>query len=355
MKVSWTAICGSDLHLYDGYMGTMQKGDILGHEPMGEVVEAGRGVTTSRSATGSSCRLQSPAALYRLQRAGCFPVRELEPQRVDGPAGVGRRYRRDLRLLASHRRVRGRSGPVPAGQVRRRRSDEGRDGLEDEKVLFLSDVFPTGWMAAENREMKPGDTVAVWGCGPVGQFAIASAYLLGAERVIAIDRFGYRLRMAHEKGGAEIDRLRARGRSRDAARDDRRAWARCPASTPSAWRPTTTTRASTPTTASSRRRAWSPSADTRCARRSSPVATAARSRSTGVYGGFMDKFPIGAIMNRALTIRTGQCHVHRYLRPLLRARRERRHRPELHRHAPHERSTTRRPATRRSSTSRTSA
>jgi threonine dehydrogenase-like Zn-dependent dehydrogenase len=189
------------------------------------------------------------------------------------------------------------------------------DGLSDEQVLFLSDIFPTGYMAAENCRITPGDTVAVWGCGPVGQFAIKSAFLLGAERVIAIDHVPERLTMAQERSGAEVlhfeevdvyEALRQMtgGRGPDACIDavgmeahvhgvagvyDRvKQAAMLETDRPQALR----------------------EAIMAC-RNGGTVSIA------GVYGGFVDKFPIGSVMNRSLTIRTGQTHVHRYLRPLL--------------------------------------
>jgi len=189
------------------------------------------------------------------------------------------------------------------------------DELEDEQVLFLSDIFPTGYMAAENCNIQPGDTVAVWGCGPVAQFAIKSAYLLGAERVIAIDNVPYRLRMAHDKAGAEIlnddevnvlEALKEMtgGRGPDACIDAvgmeahghgvEYAYDRI-------------------------KQATMMETDRPIALRE--AIQACRNGGTlsvaGVYGGFIDKIPMGSLMNRALTVKTGQTHVQRYLRPLL--------------------------------------
>jgi threonine dehydrogenase-like Zn-dependent dehydrogenase len=189
------------------------------------------------------------------------------------------------------------------------------DGLEDDKVLFLTDIFPTGYMAAENADIEPGDTVAVWGCGPVGQFAIKSAYMLGAERVIAIDRFAERLQMAKEQGKAEIinyeeidpgealkemtggrgpDRcidavgMEAHGTDAMAVYDKVKQGVKLETDKPTALR---------------------------------QAIVACRKGGTvsipGVYGGFVDKVPLGAIVNKALTLRSGQTHVHKYLQPLL--------------------------------------
>ncbi len=205
VKISSTAICGSDLHLYDGYIPTMRKGDILGHEFMGEIVETGRDVSNLK--VGDRVVVPFPIACGNCNACarGLFSLCEnsnpnasmAEKMFGDATAGI---------FGYSHL-----TGGYAGGQAEYARvpfADVGpikiESDLEDEQVLFLSDVFPTGWMAAEMCDIQPGDIVAVWGCGPVGQFAIASAYLLGAERVIAIDRFDYRLAMARDKAGAEI-------------------------------------------------------------------------------------------------------------------------------------------------------
>jgi threonine dehydrogenase-like Zn-dependent dehydrogenase len=189
------------------------------------------------------------------------------------------------------------------------------DGLTDEQVLFLSDILPTGYMAAENCNIHPGDTIAIWGCGPVGQFAIKSAYLLGAERVIAIDRVPERLRMAREKAGAETinyeeanvyDTLMEMtgGRGPDSCIDAVGMEAHMPG----------------PLYAYDRvKQALMLETGRPIALREAIMAC--RNGGTvsvpGVYGGFVDKMPLGAIMNRGLTIKTGQTHVQRYMRPLL--------------------------------------
>lgn len=188
--------------------------------------------------------------------------------------------------------------------------------LDDEQVLFLSDVLPTGWMAAEMCDIKPGDIVAVWGCGPVGQFAIASAYLLGAERVIAIDRFEYRLRMAREKGGAETidyeqtpvrEELREMTGGRGPDHCIEAAGMEAHHHNPGMY---AYDRVKQATRLESERGYSLREAILNC-RNGGTVSIA------GVFGGVVDKFPIGAVMNRSLTLRSGQCHVHRYLRPLL--------------------------------------
>jgi threonine dehydrogenase-like Zn-dependent dehydrogenase len=187
--------------------------------------------------------------------------------------------------------------------------------LDDEQVLFLSDILPTGYMAAENCNIQPGDIVAVWGCGPVGQFAIKSAYMLGAERVIAIDRFEYRMRIARESGGAETinyeetdvwDAIREMtgGRGADSCIDA----VGMEAHAANAWH--IYDKAKTMMYMETERGAALRQA-IMCVRNGGHVSIA------GVYGGFMDKFPIGAIVNRSLTIKSGQTHVQRYMRPLL--------------------------------------
>jgi threonine dehydrogenase-like Zn-dependent dehydrogenase len=189
------------------------------------------------------------------------------------------------------------------------------DGLSDEQVLFLSDILPTGYMAAENCAIQPGDIIAVWGCGPVGQFAITCAYLLGAERVIAIDRYEYRLRIARERAGAEtlnyekvdiLDALKEMtgGRGPDACIDAVGMEAHG-SGLPGLYDAVKqTVRAET---------------DRPLALREAIMAcrNGGTLSAPGVYAGFIDKFPMSAVMNRSITIKTGQTHVHRYMRPLL--------------------------------------
>src|SRR5436305_936988 len=204
IKISTTAICGSDRHLYDGYIPTMQKGDILGHEFMGEVVEVGK--DNQRLKVGDRVVVPFTIACGRC----FFCERELWslcdnsnpnasiPESLYGASASG---------LFGYSHM---YGGYPGGQaeyVRVPFADVGPikiyEDLRDEQVLFLSDIFPTGYMAAENCNIQPGDTVAVWGCGPVGLLAMKSAFMLGAERVIAIDRVKSRLVKAHEDCCAE--------------------------------------------------------------------------------------------------------------------------------------------------------
>ena len=318
VKVTSTAICGSDLHLYDGYVPTVKKGDIFGHEFMGEVVETGPDV--HNLSVGDRVVVPFPIACGNCNacESGMYSICEnsnpnagmAEKMWGHSPCGI---------FGYSHL-----TGGYAGGQAEYARvpfADVGpikiENGFTDEQVLFLSDIFPTGYMGAELCDIKPGHVVAVWGAGPVGQLAIASAYLLGAERVIAIDRFDYRLRMASEKANAEtinyedvnvLEQLREMtgGRGPDACIDAVGMEAHHSNPGLHAYdRVKQATRQQTERGAALRE-----------------AIMACRNGGTvsimGVYGGLMDKFPIGSVMNRSLTIKTGQAHVQRYLKPLLR-------------------------------------
>jgi threonine dehydrogenase-like Zn-dependent dehydrogenase len=316
VRISSTAICGSDLHLYNGFVPTMQKGDILGHEFMGEVVEVGREVNNLQ--VGDRVVVPFPIAC-----GACFACRNemysvcensnpnawmAEKLWGHAPAGIyGYSH-----LLGGFAGGQAEYARVPFADVGPLKVP---NELADEQVLFLSDIFPTGYMGAEQCDIKPGDVIAVWGCGPVGQFAIASAFMLGAERVIAIDRFEYRLRMARERSGAEtlnyeevdvLDALKelTGGRGPDACIDAVGMEAHHPG----------------PMYAYDRaKQAMRLETDRPIALREAILAC--RNGGTvsivGAYGGFIDTFPIGSLMNRSLTIKTGQAHVQRYMRPLL--------------------------------------
>lgn len=315
LKVTSTAICGSDLHLYNGLMPTMKAGDILGHEFMGEVVEVGSEVKNLQ--VGDRVVTAFPIACGRCLfcRQELFSLCEnsnpnawmAEKMLGHSPSGI---------FGYSHM-----LGGFAGGQAEYARvpfADVGTikipSGISDDQVLFLSDIFPTGYMAAENCQIRGGDTIAVWGCGPVGQFAIRSAFLLGAERVIAIDRFPERLQMA-KQGGAEtmnyeeedvFDRLMEMtgGRGPDACIDAVGMEAHGPGIVAAYDR---------------MKQAVMLESDRPYALRQAIMSC--RNGGTvsivGVYGGFIDKFPIGSIMNRSLTIKTGQAHVQKYMRPLL--------------------------------------
>ncbi len=285
VKITSTAICGSDLHLYDGFIPTMEKGDILGHEFMGEVVEVGDGVRNL--AVGDRVVVPFPIACGAATPAprGYYSVCENSnpnagmAEKLWGHASAG---------IFGYSHLIGGFAGGQAEYVRVPFADVGpikiESDLPDEKVLFLSDIFPTGYMGAEMCDIQPGDVVAVWGAGPVGLFAMASAYLLGAERVIAIDRFPDRLQMARDQAGAETLNYERGRRPGRAAGDHRRPRPRLPASTPSAWRRTPTAHRCRPTTASSRRYGPKPTGP-RCARPSWPAATAAPSPSSASTAG----------------------------------------------------------------------
>jgi threonine dehydrogenase-like Zn-dependent dehydrogenase len=315
VKISSTAICGSDLHLYNGFVPSMQPGDIVGHEFMGEVVETGREVKNLRVgdrvvvpfpiACGkcffcqeqmySLCENSNPNAwmaekLWGHSPAGLFGYSHLLGGFAGGQAEYARVPFADV-------------GPVKI-----------ENGFTDEQVLFLSDIFPTGYMAAEACGIKPGDTIAIWGCGPVGQFAIRSAFLLGAERVIAIDRIPERLRMARD-GGAQtlnyeevsvLETLKeiTGGRGPDACIDAVGKESHSPGLQYTYDRLKQAMMMETGRPIALR--------EAILACRNGGVVSVA-----GVYGGFIDKVPFGSLMNRSITIKTGQTHVHRYLKPLL--------------------------------------
>jgi threonine dehydrogenase-like Zn-dependent dehydrogenase len=316
VKITSTAICGSDLHLYNGFVPTMESGDILGHEFMGEVVEVGRGVNNLQK--GDRVVVPFPIACgscFSCQH-GLFSVCEnsnpnawmAEKMWGHSPAGVfGYSH-----LLGGFAGGQAEYARVPFADVGPIKVPE---RLTDDQVLFLSDIFPTGYMGAEMCNIQPGDTIAVWGCGPVGQFAMKSAFLLGAERVIGIDRFPDRLRMAREKVGAQTlnyeevdiqDALKelTGGRGPDSCIDAVGLEAHTPGVVGAYDRA---------------KQALMLESDRPIALRQAIMAC--RNGGTvsviGVYGGFIDKFPMGSVMNRSLTIRTGQCHVQRYMRPLL--------------------------------------
>jgi threonine dehydrogenase-like Zn-dependent dehydrogenase len=317
VKITSTAICGSDLHLYNGLIPTVEKGDILGHEFMGEVVEVGREVKNLNVgdrvvvpfpiACGncSACNAQA----YSLCENSNPNAWMAEKMMGHSPAGI---------FGYSHM-----LGGFAGGQAEYARvpfADVGPlkvpDGIPDDKVLFLSDIFPTGYMGAEMCDIKRGDTIAVWGCGPVGQFAIASAKLLGAERVIAIDRFPERLRMAREKAGA-TDTIDYEERDVYDALMDMTGGVGPDACIDAVG---TESHMPGPLYAYDRfKQMLMLESDRPIALRQAIMAcrNGGIVSVIGVYGGFIDKFPMGSFMNRSLTMKTGQCHVHRYMKPLL--------------------------------------
>ncbi|KZS82059.1 glutathione-dependent formaldehyde dehydrogenase [Mycobacterium kansasii] len=316
VRVSSTAICGSDLHIYDGYIPTVKHGDVLGHEFMGEVVEVGKAV--SNLAVGDRVVVPFPIAcgdcsacerdLYSLCENSNPNAGMAEKLLGHSPAGLfGYSH-----MLGGFAGGQAEYARVPFADVGPLKID---DDLTDDQVLFLSDILPTGYMGAEMCGITPGDVVAVWGAGPVGLFALASAYLLGAAKVIAIDRVPYRLELAAKPGATPLnfaetsvlEQLRdiTAGRGPDHCIDAVGMEARNGSRVVDAYdRIKQAARLETERPHALREAVLS-------CRNGGTVSV------IGVYGGVMDKFPIGAVMNRSLTIKTGQCHVQRYMRPLL--------------------------------------
>ena len=316
IKVTSTAICGSDLHLYDGFIPMMEKGDILGHEFMGEVVETGPEVKNLQ--VGDRVVVPFPIAC-----GSCFFCGHDLFSLCDNSnpkAGIAETFfGHSPAGIFGYSHIMGGYAGGQAEYVRVPFADVGPfkvpDHLSDEQVLFLTDIFPTGYQAADQADLQGGEVVAVWGCGPVGQFAIQSAWLLGAERVIAIDRFPERLSMAATYGKAEtinyeeksvLDTLNemtggrgpdvcidavgmeAHGMGVAGVYDKVKQSVRLETGRPHALR----------------------EAIMAC-RKGGTLSVA------GVYGGIIDKIPMGAAFNKGLTWKMGQTHVHRYLQPLL--------------------------------------
>jgi len=317
LRVTSTAICGSDLHLYNGLIPSMEKGDVLGHEFMGEVVEIGRGVKKLK--VGDRVVLPFPIACGQcvMCHEKLFSLCENSNPNAWMAEGL---WGHSPSGIFGYSHILGGFAGGQAEFVRVPFADVGPikvpASLRDEQVLFLSDIFPTGYMAAEMCEIKPGKVIAVWGAGPVGQFAIASARLLGAERVIAIDRFDYRLNMARDKAGAthiinyeeenvhEALRELTGGRGPDACIDAVGAEAHSHGVSYAYDRTKQALMLETERPIALREAI-------RACRNGGIVSV------VGVYGGLIDKFPMGSLLNRGLTMRGGQCHVHRYLEPLL--------------------------------------
>lgn len=317
IKITTAAICGSDLHLYNGYVPTMKKGDILGHENMGEVVEVGPAVKKMKVGDKivvafdigcgkchhceqdefSACDNSNPNrymadAVYGHGGAGLYGYSHMNGGYAGGQAEYLRVPYADTNAIV-----------IPKG-------------IDDEKVLFLSDIFPTGWMAAENCNIKPGDTVAIWGAGPVGQMAIRSAFMQGAERVISIDHVKARLQLSadagaecvnfDETGDGLLDELNfltggvgpdscldavgleAHGHSVAAMLDRTKAAVGLATDRPNALRQAI-----------------------QACRKGGSVSV------PGVYAGFLDKVPFGAAFGKGLKFGMGQTHTQKYMEPLL--------------------------------------
>jgi threonine dehydrogenase-like Zn-dependent dehydrogenase len=315
IRVTSTAICGSDLHLYDGVIPGMRSGDVLGHEFMGEVVEV-----------GSNCRglkkLDRVVIPFNIACGRCYycanDLWSLCDNSNPNADVIEKAYEHSPSGMFGYSHLFGGYAGGQAEYVRVPFADVGAlkvpEGMPDEEALFLSDIFPTGYQAAENCNIRPGDTIAVWGCGPVGQFAIRSCFLLGAARVIAIDRYAARLKMAQDAGAEALNfevldvlealkemtggrgpdacieavGMEAHGTSLAALVDYAKQTMRIESDRPHALR---------------------------------QAIVACRKGGTvsipGVYGGFIDKVPIGAAFNKGLTLKMGQTHVHKYMRPLL--------------------------------------
>ncbi|QPQ55315.1 glutathione-dependent formaldehyde dehydrogenase [Allosphingosinicella flava] len=317
IKITSTAICGSDLHLYDGVIPAVMPGDILGHEFMGEVVETG-----PKSALSKGQRVVVP---FPIACGNCFFCQRQQHACCDNSNPADKQdmseklYGHAMSGIFGYSHL---TGGYPGGQaeyVRVPFSDIGPivvpDHLEDEQVLFLSDILPTGWMAAENAEIEEGDTVAVWGCGPVGLFAVQSALLMGAAQVIAIDHYPNRLELARGLGAETIDfritdvrealmemtggigpdavidavGMEAHGFAIDNMMDVVKQKVGIGADRASALKQAILA-----------------------------VRKGGRVSIPGVYGGMTDKFPLGALMEKGLQVKTGQTHVHRYKDELLR-------------------------------------
>lgn len=317
IKITSSGICGSDIHLFNGMMPTMEKGDVLGHEPMGVVVEVGKAVRNlklgdrvvvpftiscgecffCKKSLFSCCDTSNPNAEIARKAMGHSPAGLFGfSHMLGGFAGGQAEYLR-----------------VPFADVGPLKIES---DLPDEQVLFLSDIFPTGYMAAENCDIEPGDTVAVWGCGPVAQFAILSAWMLGAGRVIAIDRVPERLKMAEEHGRAETinfddhkvyDRLQemTKGRGPDRCIDA----VGCEAH--AAGTLGTVLDNVKSAVALSGDRGYVVQEAIMSCRKGGTISV------PGAYVGYPDKLPFGAFMNKGLTMKSGQTHMQRYMRPLL--------------------------------------
>jgi len=318
IKITSTAICGSDLHLYDGFIPTMKSGDILGHEFMGEVVETGPGSTLQKGQRVVVPFVIACGSCYfcsKHQYSCCDNSNPADNQDIS-EFGYGNR----MSGLFGYSHMTGGYAGGQAEYVRVPYSDVGPiiipDGIDDDKVLFLSDILPTGWMAAENADIEPGDTVAVWGCGPVGLFAIQSAMLMGANRIIAIDHFPHRLELAAKFGAETInfndvkvyDALMEMtgGIGPDAVIDSVGLEAH------GLFVDNVVDQIKVSTFLGTDRIHALRQVILAC-RKGGRVSVPA------VYGGFVDKFPMGAFMEKGLTMKTGQTHVQHYTPALLNA------------------------------------
>ena len=316
LKITSTAICGSDLHLYDGVIPGVVPGDVLGHEFMGEVVETGADSTLKKG--------QRVVVPFTISCGGCFHCQIKQFSACENSNPVEKQdmsatlYGHPMAALFGYSHLTGGYSGGQAEYVRVPFSDVGPivipDHLEDEKVLFLSDILPTGWMGAENAEIQPDDTVAVWGCGPVGLFAIQSAIVMGASKVIAIDHYPHRLELAKQLGAEVIDFRKTDVREAlmemsggigcdaviDAVGMEAHGFA-------------------IDSMIDSAKQKAGIGADRASALKQAILAVRPGGRVSipGVYGGMTDKFPLGALMEKGLQVRSGQTHVQRYTKDLL--------------------------------------
>lgn len=317
IKVTSTAICGSDLHLYDGVIPMVKAGDILGHEFMGEVVEAGPYSTLRQG--------QRVVVPFTISCGSCFFCSKQQFSACDNSNPVEKQemsetlYGTPMSGLFGYSHLTGGYSGGQAEYVRVPFSDIGPliiedDALDDDKVLFLSDILPTGWMAAENAEITGGDTVAIWGAGPVGLFAAQSAIVMGASRVIVIDHYPHRLELARALG-ADIVNFRQTdvreallemtgGRGPDAVIDAVGMEAHG---------------FSVDNMLDIAKQKVGIGADRASALKQAILAVRKGGRVSipGVYGGMTDKFPLGALMQKGLTVKTGQTHTQKYMKKLL--------------------------------------
>ena len=316
LKVTSTAICGSDLHLYDGVIPGVIPGDILGHEFMGEVVETGKDSTLKKG--------QRVVVPFTISCGGCFhcKIQQYSACENSNPAEKqdmsATLYGHPMSALFGYSHL---TGGYSGGQAEYARvpfSDVGPivvpDHLDDDQVLFLSDILPTGWMGAENAEIQPDDTVAVWGCGPVGLFAVQSALIMGASKVIAIDHYPHRLELAKQLGAEVINFKTTDVREAlmemsggigvdaviDAVGMESHGFA-------------------VDNMLDMVKQKVGMGADRASALKQAILAVRAGGRVSipGVYGGMTDKFPLGALMEKGLKVNSGQTHVQKYNKPLL--------------------------------------
>jgi threonine dehydrogenase-like Zn-dependent dehydrogenase len=296
----------------------MQKGDVMGHEPMGEVVEVGPGVDATKLRVGDRVVVPFPIACGAC--AACQAELYSCCENSNPNAGIAEKmFGHPVAGLFGYSHLTGGFAGGQAEYLRVPFADVGplviESDLTDEQVLFLSDILPTGYMGAEMCDIQPGDVVAVWGAGPVGQFAMDSARVLGAERVIAIDKEGYRLDLAAAQGYTTVNFDDADVRSVLLELTGGRGPDKCidavgMEATHAAAHIHLYDRVKQAVRSETDRPHVLRQAILSC--RSGGIVSV-----IGVYGGFVDKFPAGAWMNRAITLRTGQCHVQRYTRPLL--------------------------------------